>query len=220
MTGLDGQEREALMHRARAEHYAALSRAGDPEWRLHPIEDDFNAGYRAALATREEPKTVHYTMPNRKTPCGLTAPRILDSRTNPLSLDVNCVPCLQALLPHPWHDFEEPRREWHVERGLKGHDVNVIHGEPLEVGEGIRLVPASAREDTWLEIHDCELQVGRALEGVKPIELHPASQGNVISASSADVPLGHVIVRPLRDTERPAWESLPGPYQDVPEDQR
>jgi hypothetical protein len=46
------------MHQARAEHYAALSRAGDPERRINAIEEDFNAGYRAALAAREEPQRV------------------------------------------------------------------------------------------------------------------------------------------------------------------
>lgn len=42
------------MDRARAEHWKALSRAGDPDRRINATEADFNAGYRAALAVREE----------------------------------------------------------------------------------------------------------------------------------------------------------------------
>lgn len=57
---------------------------------------------RSLLCAREEPRIVHYRLPNRKTACGLLGAQ--DSRTNPLSTAVNCVACLQALLPSPWRD--------------------------------------------------------------------------------------------------------------------
>jgi hypothetical protein len=124
---------------------------------------------QAALAARED-KTVHYTLPNRKTACGLTDAR--DSRTNPLSPDVNCVACLQALLPHPfdtWHGGaarEEPLaeiddREWHWygEQAGRFRGETTWTGPALKQGERVTVVSKSRlaaleyERDAWAR--DC-----------------------------------------------------------------
>ena len=60
---------------------------------------------------------------------------------------------------------QEARREWWVERHLGGHDVNIIHGTPLEVGEGIRLVSAEAMEQLRKALTEIAQPAGACVRG-------------------------------------------------------